>query len=49
MAKRVIPDMDKSIDKLDKDANTRVASQTPFEKSKRRRRRYYARTKDKLT
>ena len=42
-------DMDKVLDGLDKDAGLKIASQTPHEASKRRRRRYYARTKDKLT
>ena len=42
-------DMDKALESLDKAAKTKVASQSPFEKGKRRRRRFMSRTKDKLT
>jgi len=47
--KPVKTDMDKVLGELDKAAKIKVASQTPFEKSKRRRRRFMSRTKDKLT
>ena len=42
-------DMDKALEELDKAAGLKVASQTPHEASMRRRRRYFARTKDKVT